>query len=312
MINPITHESAEDPVEALRTFNRFYTNVIGVLREGLLDTPHSLTEARVLFELAQRPATEVVDLRRILDIDGGYLSRILSRLGTGGLIVKERSAQDGRRQIIRLTDRGQEAFAVLDARSAEENHRLLSQHTKEDQRRLLAAMRTIRMVLEGALPSQAIMLRPPQPGDFGWVVQRHGVLYADEYGWDESFEALVAHIVADYVDRGDTRREHAWIAEVDGEPVGCVFCVQRDVKTAQLRLLLVESKARGMGIGSRLVEECLRFARRVGYTEISLWTNDVLADACRLYERAGFQLIEDEQHHSFGHDLVGQNWWRAL
>jgi GNAT superfamily N-acetyltransferase len=165
----------------------------------------------------------------------------------------------------------------------------------------------------GGAPQRApYVLRSPRPGDFGWVVQRHGALYAQEYGWDERFEALVARIVADYIDRRDARREQAWIAEIDGDPVGCVFCVKKDDKTAQLRLLLVEPRARGMGIGAGLVEECMRFARRAGYEEMMLWTNDVLYAARRIYERAGFTLVEEEKHRSFGHDLVGQNWWRKL
>jgi len=277
-----------------------------------MDTPYSLTEARVIFELAQRHATEVVDLRRTLDIDPGYLSRILARFEADGLVTRERSVADGRRQVIGLTDRGREVFALLNARSAEENQKLLSRLGAEDQRRLLGAMGTIREILEDVPRPNAFVLRPPEPGDYGWVIHRHGALYAEEYGWDASFEALVARIVADYVDHRDPQREGAWIAEVRGEPVGCVFCVKRDEKTAQLRLLLVDPSVRGMGIGSRLVEECLRFARRAGYQEITLWTNDVLEDARRIYQRAGFQLVEEETHHSFGHDLVGQNWWRTL
>lgn len=254
----------------------------------------------------------MVYLRRALDIDPGYLNRMLARLETDELITRERSTTDGRRQVIHLTERGRQAFAMLDARSAEENQKLLARLTEEEQRRLLGAMGTMRAILEHSPPTQSFVIRPPGPGDYGWVVQRHGVLYDHEYGWDQSFEALVARIVADYVDHRDPKRENAWNAEVDAEPVGCVFCVKWDEQTAQLRLLLVEPSTRGMGIGSRLVEECLRFARRAGYREMMLWTSDVLADARRLYERAGFQLVEEETHRSFGHDLVGQNWWREL
>ncbi|HEX6508036.1 MAG TPA: helix-turn-helix domain-containing GNAT family N-acetyltransferase [Chloroflexota bacterium] len=296
----------------MRAFNRFYTGVIGVLREGLLDSPYSLTEARVIFELAHQEATDVADLRRMLGIDAGYLSRILERFETAGLVVRERSSVDRRRQVSRLTEAGREAFAMLDARSSQEIETLLGRLTGDERRRLLTAMQRIREILEGIPPSRSFVLRPLGPGDFGWVVYRHGILYSEEYGWDETFEALVARIVADYVDRRDPRREAAWIAEVNGEPVGCVFCVKRDESTAQLRLLLVEPSARGMGIGSRLVEECLRLARRAGYERIMLWTNDVLVEARRIYQRAGFQLIDEEPHHSFGHDLVGQNWSRAL
>ena len=305
-------ESIDDRVATVRSFNRFYTNIIGVLQEGLLDTPYSLTEARIIFELAQREVMEVVDLRRVLDLDPGYVSRIITRFEADDILTKERSALDRRRQVVSLTERGRTVFATLNQRSAEQNHALLARLTEEEQRRLVAAMGTIREILEDAPQPHAFLLRSPGPGDFGWVIHRHGVLYADEYGWDESFEALVARIIADYMHGHDPKRESAWIAEADGEPVGCVLCVKRDGATAQLRLLLVEPRVRGMGIGTRLVEECLRFARRAGYEQIMLWTNDVLEDARRIYERAGFELVEEEKHHSFGHDLVGQNWWRKL
>jgi DNA-binding MarR family transcriptional regulator/GNAT superfamily N-acetyltransferase len=299
-------------VDTVRAFNRSYTELIGVLDEGMLRTPYSLTEARVIFELAQRDAVELADLRRGLGIDAGYLSRILTRFQVHGLIERERSTADGRRQVIRLTGAGRGAFRTLDARSAEQVRELLARLTEEEQRRLVNAMAVIQKVVGQAPRTDAYLLRPLRPGDLGWVVHRHGVRYAEEYGWDDSFEALVARIVADYVDHRDPRREDAWIAEVDGEPVGCVFCVKKDDQTAQLRLLLVEPRARGLGIGSRLVEECVRFARRAGYLEIALWTNDVLAAARRVYERAGFTLVHEEPHHSFGHDLVGQHWSLSL
>lgn len=297
----------DEDVASVRAFNRFYTTVIGVLNDGLLQTPYSLTEARVIFELAQSEASEHLALRRALDIDAGHLSRILTRFESDGLVQRERSEQDGRRQVIRLTDRGRELFAVLDSRSAEEIATLLSHLTAEDRRRLTTAMETVRTVLDTS-SDRNIVLRQLGPGDIGWVVQRHGVLYWNEYGWDQTFEALVARIVADYVDNYKPQRENAWIAEVDGKPVGCIFCVEKDETIAQLRILLVEPSARGMGIGSRLVEECLQFARMAGYREIMLWTNDVLEEARRIYQRAGFELTEEEPHHSFGHDLIGQNW----
>jgi DNA-binding MarR family transcriptional regulator/GNAT superfamily N-acetyltransferase len=301
-----------DRVAAVRAFNRFYTGRIGVLGE-FLHTQHSLTEARVLYELGEREAAEVADLRRDLRIDAGYLSRLLSRLEEQSLVVRERSADDARRQRVRLTDAGQEAFAELDRRSAAEIGALLDGLGEERQRRLVAAMQVIADVLdEDRPPDGAIVLRAPHAGDYGWIVQRHGALYADEYDWDETFEALVARIVADYADDHDPRREAAWIAELDGEPVGCVLCVREDQTTAKLRLLLVEPRARGRGIGGRLIDECLRFARRAGYERIVLWTNDVLHDARRLYERAGFELVESGPHHAFGHDLVEQTWARSL
>lgn len=305
-------QPAEDRVNVVRGFTRFYTNLIGLLRESLLDSPYSLTEGRVIFELAQRAAMDLADLRRLLDIDAGYLSRILARFETDDLATRERSKADGRRQIIGLTTQGRAAFKVLDTRSTEQIRALLSRLSDEDQQRLVRAMKIIQEIVEGAPRPEPYVLRPLGPGDLGWVVHRHGMLYAEEYGWDETFEALVAHIVADYVDHRDPQRENAWIAEVDGEPVGCVFCVKKDEKTAQLRLLLVERRARGMGLGARLVKECMRFARRARYEQMMLWTNDVLEDARRIYERAGFKLVEEERHHSFGHDLVGQNWCRAL
>ena len=305
-------DASPERVAAVRAFNRFYTNVIGLLREGLLRTPYSLTEARVIFELAQRDATELAELRRELDIDAGYLTRILARFEADGLVEKERSETDRRRYVARLTPRGRAAFAMLDRRSAEEVGAMLSRLGEVEQRRLVAAMGAIRGILEPSRRSKSCALRSPQAGDFGWVIHRHGALYAEEYGWDESFEALVARIVADYVENRDPRVENAWIAELDGEPGGSVFCVKKDARVAQLRLLLVEPRARGLGIGTQLVERSVDFARRAGYERIMLWTNDVLDDARRIYERTGFELEEEAPHHSFGRDLVGQNWGRGL
>ncbi|MDQ1628154.1 MAG: hypothetical protein QOI54_1898 [Actinomycetota bacterium] len=300
-------------VAAVRAFTRFYTSVLGVLDEGLLHTPYSLTEARVLFELAQRPATAAAELRRSLRVDAAYLSRITGRFEDAGLITRERSSADARRQVLRLTQQGRAAFATLDARSAEQVAGMLAELPVADQQRLVAAMDTVRTLLgRQQPPPRAVVLRAPEPGDYGWVVARHGAIYAAEYGWDATFEGLVARIVSDHVAGHDPAREAAWIAEVDGEPVGCVFCVSKDATTAQLRILLVEPSARGLGIGTRLVQECLRFATRAGYSSITLWTNDVLSAARRIYVAAGFTLVEEEPHHSFGHDLVGQNWVRSL
>jgi DNA-binding MarR family transcriptional regulator/GNAT superfamily N-acetyltransferase len=304
--------SEQERVAVIRAFNRFYTSRIGVLREGLLESPYSLTEARVIFELAQRETTEVAELRRSLNVDAGYLSRILARFDADGIVTRERSVSDGRRQVVGLTDGGRAAYRVLDTRSAAEVGALLTGLAEEEQRCLVGAMREIRRLLDPAPGRQPLVLRPPVPGDLGWVVHRHGVLYAREYGWDETFEALVARVVADYVDQKDPARERVWIAELAGQPVGCIFCVKREDRLAQLRLLLVEPGARGLGVGGRLVDECLDFARAAGYREIMLWTNDVLHQARRIYERAGFELREEKPHHSFGHDLVGQNWSRTL
>jgi DNA-binding MarR family transcriptional regulator/GNAT superfamily N-acetyltransferase len=302
-------------VLAVRAFNRFYTNVIGLLRGGHLDSPYSLTEVRVLFELARQEATEVAGLRRSLDIDAGYLSRILARFDAEKLAVRQRSAADGRRQVIRLTEAGRAVFGGLDARQTEQTAALLARLSEPDKRRLVEAMRVIRQVLSdgsGADRPRPYLLRPPRPGDLGWVVYRHGAIYAQEYGWDETFEHLVARIVADYAARRDPGREAAWIADVDGEPAGCVFCVREDQHTARLRLLLVEPSARGLGIGGRLVGECLRFARAAGYRQMTLWTQDCLTAARRIYQAAGFRLAAEGRHHSFGHDLVEQTWTRPL
>ncbi|GAA3751330.1 helix-turn-helix domain-containing GNAT family N-acetyltransferase [Plantactinospora mayteni] len=307
MTSPLAPEAS-----AVRDFNRFYTRIIGALDEGLVRTPFSLTDARVVYELAQRPATEVPALRRELALDPGYLSRILSRFAADGLVERSQSPVDARRQVVTLTEAGRAAYAQLNERTQTEIEALLAGLSVPDRKRLVEAMRTIRGVLGEAVPPRAYLLRPVGPGDLGWVVHRHGVRYAEEYGWDVTFESLVARIVAEYVDQRDPGREEAWIAELDGAPVGCVFCVRRDDEVAQLRLLLVEPEARGLGIGSRLVDECLRFARRAGYREIMLWTNDVLAEARRIYEKAGFELREQAPHHSFGHDLVEQTWWRRL
>jgi DNA-binding MarR family transcriptional regulator/GNAT superfamily N-acetyltransferase len=311
-MSELTATGADAAVAAVREFNRFYTNVIGLLRGKYLDTPYSLTEARLLFELAQRDTSEVTDLRRTVDIDPGYLSRILARFEADGLITRERSAADARRQVIGLTGTGRGVVEGLDARSAGQTRDMLAGVRDEDRRALLEAMRVITETLTGSARPRGYLLRPPQPGDMGWVVQRNGAVYADQFGWDSSYEALVARIVADYVDHSEPGAEAAWIAEVDGTPAGCVFCVRENATTARLRLLLVEPWARGLGIGSRLVEEVLRFARQAGYAGITLWTNDVLVAARRIYQQAGFTLDNESRHHSFGKDLTGQNWSRPL
>ena len=305
---PVTDER----VHTVRAFNRFYTNLIGVLRGGLLDTPYSLTEARVIFELGRAESTQVADLRRILDIDRGHLSRLLARLEAGELIVRQRSAEDGRRQVIHLSERGRATFATLTTRADDDVRNLLGPLSEPDQMRLIEAMDAIRTIIERPESQPSVVIRPLGPGDLGWVVHRHGVLYASEYGWDETFEGLVAQIVADYTRDRDDRRESAWIAEVDGEPAGSIFCTKREENVAQLRLLLVEPGSRGLGIGGRLVDECIRFARRAGYRQMILWTNDVLITARRIYEKAGFTLVEEGPHESFGKELVEQTWVLTL
>ena len=293
----------------VRHFNRFWTRQIGVLREEYLESPFSLTEVRVLYELAHGEETTASELGEELGLDAGYLSRILRGFEKHGLIHRRPSEADGRRRLLRLTDRGREAFAPLDARSRSEISAMLGGMSITGQERLVGAMRTIERLLS-ARPEPVVpyLLRPHQPGDMGWVVHRHGVLYAREYGWDERFEALVAEIVAKFIQQYDPSVERCWIAERDGEIVGCVFLVRASQEIAKLRLLLVEPEARGLGIGSRLVEECIRFARQAGYLKITLWTNDVLNSARRIYEGMGFRLVHEKPHHSFGHDLVGQTW----
>jgi DNA-binding MarR family transcriptional regulator/GNAT superfamily N-acetyltransferase len=299
-------------VDDVRRFNRFYTRVLGLLRPNLAGSAFGLTEARVLFELAHGNDVSVSDLRRQLDLDAGYLSRILSGFTGSGLVARDQSATDGRRQVVRLTAEGRKAFADLDRLQADAIDSLLKPLDDAQRTELVTAMGRIRRTLGDEPSWRGLVLRPPAPGDLGWVVERHGARYAAEYGWDTTFETLVARIVADFADRHDTKREAAWIAELDGERVGGVFCTAADADTAQLRLLLVEPSARGSGVGTRLVDECLRFARRSGYLRVTLWTNDVLLAARRIYERAGFQCDRREPHHSFGHDLVGEYWSRDL
>ena len=296
-------------VGVVRRFNRLWTHRIGVLQEGFLESEFSLTEVRVLYELAQRQETTASELGEELGLDAGYLSRILRGFEKGGLIHKSPSEADGRRKLLRITERGREVFAPLDERSRACIGAMLGGMSIEEQERLVGAMRTIERLLGvRSGPEVPYLLRPHWVGDMGWVVHRHGVLYAREYGWDERFEALVAEIVAKFIQHYDPKLERCWIAERDGEIVGSVFIVKQSEEIAQLRLLLVEPKARGLGIGSRLVEECIRFARQIGYQKITLWTNDVLHTARRIYERVGFRLVYEEPHHSFGHDLVGQTW----
>jgi len=306
-------EPYEERIVAVRKFNRFFTRQIGVLREGLLHSPYSLTEARILFELGQGNQVTASKLGRELGLDAGYLSRILAHLEQQGLLEKVRSEADGRQVLLSLTAEGREAFALLDRRSRDEVSEMLTDLSEEDQQRLLKAMQTIESVLTNGFKFSApFVLRPHEPGDMGWVIHRHGVLYAQGYGWDEHFEALVAQIVADFINHYRPERERCWIAEMDGQIVGSVFVVQSSETIAKLRLLLVEPNARGLGLGTRLVEECIRFARRRGYQKLMLWTNSVLVEARHIYEKTGFQLIAEEAHHSFGHDLIGETWELVL
>ena len=296
-------------VDAVRRFNRFYTQQIGVLKRGYLESPFSLTHVRVLYELAHREKPTATELARDLGLDEGYLSRILRGFQTRGLIGRTTSEGDGRRSLLWLTAQGRKVFGPLDARARDQIGVMLKRLSTAEQSRLVTAMDTIEGLLAvRAQPRAPYVLRPHGPGDMGWVVHRHGALYAQEYGWDEQFEALVAGIVATFIERFDPKRERCWIAEQDGQILGCVFLVKKSKTVAKLRLLLVEPKARGLGLGTRLVDECIRFARQAGYRTMTLWTNSVLHAARRIYERAGFRLVHEESHHSFGHDLVSETW----
>ena len=296
-------------VEAVRRFNRFYTQQIGVLQERLLRSPFSLTEVRVLYELAHREKLTATELGKELGLDGGYLSRILRGFEKRGLIAKTASETDGRHRHLGLTDQGRVAFAPLNARSDDEVAAMLSKLSAAQQSRLVEAMHTVEGLLGAPSERKALyLIRLHQPGDMGWVVHRHGALYAQEYGWDEQFEALVAGIVAKFIQHFDPKHERCWIAEKDGEIVGSVFLVKISKTVAKLRLLLVEPKERGQGLGTRLVDECLRFARQMGYRKIILWTNSILDAARHIYEKTGFRLVHEARHHSFGHDLIGETW----
>ena len=296
-------------IEAVRRFSRFYTRKIGVLQEGLLDSAFSLAEARVIYELAHHETATATELARELGLDGGYLSRMLKSLEQRGHVERRPAEHDARQMLLSLTEQGQAVFAELNGRSRAQVGALLDPLSTADQARLVEAMETVERLLgEQPLRRAPYILRPHQPGDIGWVVARHGALYAREYGWDETFEALAAEIGARFIRNFDPKRERCWIAEKDGENVGSVFLVRQSDEVAKLRMLLVEPKARGLGIGRRLIEECIHFARLKGYRKLTLWTNSVLVAAIHLYEQAGFRLVEEERHHSFGQDLVGQNW----
>lgn len=296
-------------IEAVRRFTRFYTRKMGVLHEHLLDSPFSLTEGRVVYELAHHEMTTAAELAKELGLDPSYLSRILKELEKRELIARRPSQSDGRENLVTLTEQGQEGFALINARSQNEVAAMLDGVSTPDQQRLLDAMATIQGVLGDEPPHRVpFILRPHQPGDMGWIIHRHGILYSQEYRWDETFEALVAEIAAKFIQTFNADRERCWIAEKDGENVGCVLLVRESDEVAKLRLLLIEPKARGLGIGKRLVAECIRFAQLKGYRRITLWTNDVLVAARHIYEAAGFKLIKEEPHRSFGHDLVGQHW----
>ena len=300
----------EDRADAVRKFNRFYTRHIGVLQEHYANSAFSLTEVRILYELAHQPALSMSDLCRELRLDAGYVSRVVSGFEKKGLVAKTRSAADARVGQLELTDHGRGVFAPLVEGSRQEVVSVLAQLPEVAQQRLVQAMNDIQSLLGAGTPGY--VLRDPRPGDLGLVVSRQAMLYAQEYGWNAEYEALVAEIVAKFIREFERTRERCWIAEKGGSLVGSVFVVREDETTARLRLLYVDAGARGLGIGGRLVDECLRFARSAGYRRMVLWTNSVLEHARRIYERSGFELQQEEPHHSFGKELVGQVWARDL
>lgn len=299
-------------VASVRRFNRFYTRHIGLLNEGLLDSPFSLTESRVLYELAQREQSTASEVGKDLGIDPGYMSRILVRFKKRGLVASQPSRQDGRQTLLSLTKRGRTEFNTLNERSQREVSALLERLPETDQARLVDAMRTIEALLTGQPAERGYVLRDRQPGDIGWIVHLHGALYAREYGWSDEFEAFVAEIGAAFIRKFDPRWEQCWIAELDGKIVGGVVVVKQSKKVAKLRLLIVDPAARGLGIGARLVDECIQFSRRAGYERMTLWTNNILHNARHIYERAGFQRAGQEKRNAFGHDLVFETWTLKL
>jgi DNA-binding MarR family transcriptional regulator/GNAT superfamily N-acetyltransferase len=305
--------TAEDRITAVRRFNRFYTRQIGVLRRNFLDSSYSLGEARVLYEIASGHSHTASDIGRALDLDAGYLSRLLRNFERAGLIRRTAAPHDARQSQLALSPRGRKAYAQLEARSQRDVSGMLAKLAAADQTLLIAAMNTIETLLgdEAAAPQPSdrrYRLRDPVPGDFGWIVKRHAELYAREYGWTEPFEGVCAKIVADYANANDPKRERCWIAEINGENVGCIFLVKDSDKVARIRLLLVDPKARGLGLGARLVDESIRFARRAGYRKITLWTHSILSAARHVYQKAGFKLTGSEPHNSWGRPVVSEFW----
>lgn len=303
----------QESITTIREFNRYYTRKIGALNEGLLNSPFSLTEARLIFEIGNHQDITAAALGDMLGLDAGYLSRTLNALEEQNLIERRHSEQDRRQRLINLTAEGRQAFALLDSRSREETAALIADLSAEEIFSLTGAMSNVKQILDPDNKKKGmIYIRQNEVGDMGWVVQQHGLIYHHEYGWDKTFEAYVAEICAEFIKNYDPDLERCWIAEKDGQQVGAVFCVNAGEGIAQLRMLIVTPKARGLGLGSRLVEECIRFTRQADYRKLTLWTNDILVEARHIYQKSGFKLVEEEKHHSFGKYLVGQNWELTL
>ena len=300
---------SDDRVAAVRGFNRFYTKQIGLLRNGYLQSSFSLSQVRVLYEMAHRDGLTSTELTKELGLDSGYLSRILLGFRKRGLVSRRTSTLDARQTHLSLSAKGKRVFGEIEARTQAEIETMLARLSPGEQVRLVEGMHTIERLLgDRSDPKTPYLLRPHQPGDMGWVIHRHGVLYAQEHGWDERFEALVAEITARFIQKFDPKRERCWIAEKDGGIVGSVFLVRESEEVARLRLLLVEPSARGLGIGNRLVDECTRFAKLAGYKKITLWTQSILHAARHIYKKAGYRLAKQERHREFGYDLVGETW----
>jgi DNA-binding MarR family transcriptional regulator/GNAT superfamily N-acetyltransferase len=297
-------------IDQIRRFNRFYTRQIGVLQEHLLKSPFSLTQVRILYELAHRERTTATVLCRELGLDAGYVSRILRGLAKHGLLERRSSSEDARQNELRLTAAGRKTFAALDQQSNEQVEQMLRALPEGNRRHMVEAMQQVeRTLTPQTVLNPPYILRPPQAGEFGWVVQRHGAVYAREWGYDERFEGLVARIVADFIENFDAKRERCWIAEREGEPVGTVFLVRKSDMVAKLRLLLVEPSARGLGVGKRLVEECIRFARQARYRKIELWTQSELKAARSIYKKAGFRIVDRKSHRSWGRTVLVSEVW---
>jgi DNA-binding MarR family transcriptional regulator/predicted N-acetyltransferase YhbS len=307
--NTSASPALESQIAAIRGFSRFYTRKLGIIEPKLLASPWTLQEARIIYEIAQHDSCTATDLVQILGLDAGFLSRTLQALQRRQIVARKPSKADRRANELALTAKGRAAFAELDRRSRDEVGALLAELDDRERSAVVNAMTVIAQALEPPARKPAgFMLRNHRPGDIGWIVSRHGAIYAREYGWDISFEALGAEITAQFLRSYDPAREQCWIAEIGGEPVGSIFLVKASNDVAKIRLLLVERKARGLGVGRALVEQCLRFARDAGYSSVTLWTQSILVAAREIYQRAGFQCVRQEKHHSFGVDLVGETW----